>query len=75
MSKSKTLRLVIAAKGEVLAVLMKERHPNQFGEITPPVVVEHDGVEYILKRQMMQDVYVYDLSDRRKVDDFLATNE
>lgn len=75
MSKSKTLRLIIAARGEVIAVLMKERHPNKFGKITPPVTVEHEGAEYIVKRQMMQDVYVYELSDRKKIENFLATNE
>ncbi len=75
MSKSRILRLLITVgeNEEVLAVLTQERHPNTFGEITPPVTVEHEEKEYIIKHQLTQDVYVYGPSDRRKVDDFLAT--
>lgn len=75
MNESKILHLLITTGNneEVLAVLTQERHPNEFGEVTPPVTVEHKEEEYILKRKCMQDVYVYGPSDRRKIDDFLAT--
>jgi len=74
MSKSKTIRLLITTGNdeEVLAVLVRERHPNQFGEVVPPVVVEHEHKDYILKRKMMQDVYVYSPSIKKGIDDFLA---
>jgi hypothetical protein len=80
MSKSKMLRLIIttpfiAGENEVLAVLVKERHPNKFGEVTPPVMVEHEGAEYILKREWMQDIYVYAPADRRKVSDLLVEQD
>lgn len=74
MSESRTLQLMLTtgSNEEVLIVLEQERYPNELGEITPPVTVEHDGVEYILKRMWMHDVYVYGPSDRRSVDDLLA---
>jgi len=75
MSKSRIIRMLITAgdNEEILTTLIQERHPNQFGEITPPVMVEYEGIEYILKRKWTEDVYVYGSSDRRRVDDFLAT--
>lgn len=74
MSESRILQLLITtgSNEEVLTVLEQERHPNELGEVTPPVTIEHDGVEYILKRQWMQDVYIYGPSHRRNIDDLLA---
>lgn len=75
MSKSKLLRLLITEGDdeEVLAILVQERYANKFGEITPPVTVEHEGREYLLKRKFMPDAYVYKLSEKKRIDDFLVS--
>ena len=75
MSKEQLFRLLLT-KGkdeEVIAVLTQRRYPNSLGEITPPITVRHEGQEYILKRKWMQNVYVYQPSQRSMIDDFLAS--
>ncbi len=73
MSKSKIFQLLITVGSdeEVLIVLYQECYPNELGAITPPVTIEHNGVEYILKRRWTHEVYVYGPSDRKNIDDLL----
>ncbi len=73
MSKSKIFQLLITVGSdeEVLIVREQECYPNELGTITPPVTVEYNGTEYILKRQHMEDVYVYSPSNRKTIDDLL----
>jgi hypothetical protein len=55
-----------------MAVLVKECHPGPDGIVHPPQLIEHEGQQYALKRQWMQDVYVYSPSARKRIDDFLG---
>ena len=50
---------------EVLAILV--RHCP-----SPPQIVEHEGIQYVLKREWMTNVYVYSPSQRTQIDDFLG---
>lgn len=63
MSNSKKLYLMLT-EGEqeaLIDTIIQERYPNELGAITPPVTVEHEGVEYILVREwhLMKDTFVY----------------
>lgn len=72
---SKELRLMLTRgdDDEIVAAMSVERYPNELGAITPPVTVEHEGVEYILKRKwdMLPDTYIYRPSQRISIDDLL----
>ena len=74
MTQSKIIRLLITEgpEEEVLAVLTRERHPNQFGVVVPPITVDHEGKEYILKRTWADGMYVYHPCHKGAIDDFLA---
>ena len=71
---SKLLRLLVTRgrDEEVLAVLVRECHPDLSGNITPPKMIEHEGQQYVLGRRWMSDVYVYVPSQRSAIDAFLG---
>lgn len=71
MAESKILRLLITegAHEDVLGIVERKRTPNQFGEVTPPVLVEYNNKEYILKRKWGEGIYVYGPSNRKQIDD------
>lgn len=72
-SKVLYLMLTHGNEEELVIVLSETRYPNELGAIIPPITVEHQGVEYILKRQwnMMQDTYIYRPSKKKQLDDIL----
>ena len=75
MSNSKLLRLLITTgkNEEVLAILTRESHPDLDGNVgVPPAMVEHEGHQYVVSRQWMPGVFVYTLSQRKQIDDFLG---
>ncbi len=71
MNKNKVLKLLITSGQEedVLGIVEQERSPNQFGEVTPPVLVEYNNKEYILKRKWVEGIYIYSPSNRKQIDD------
>ena len=71
MNKNKVLKLLITSGQEedVLGIVEQERSPNQFGEVTPPVLVEYNNKEYILKRKWVEGIYIYGPSNRKQIDD------
>ena len=74
MPVSKILQLILT-KGEdeaVVKVVSQERFPNQFGEIVPPVMVEHEDIEYIMNRQWADSIYIYHVAKKRSIDDLLG---
>lgn len=74
MGRSKLLRLLVTTgpNEEVLAVLVRECHPDLNGKVSPPHMVEHEGKQYVLGRQWMPGLYVYTPSPRSAIDDFLG---
>lgn len=73
MSKSETLKLLLTKgeEGAVVAVLSRVCYPNQYGEVTPPVMVEHEGQEFLFKKRWMGPVCLYQLAQRVTLDDLL----
>jgi len=75
MSNKRDVRLILT-KGdeeEVLAILTKEGEFDTHGLVgRPPPTVSHDDQEYSFKRQMMEGVYVYTQSNRKRINDFLG---
>jgi hypothetical protein len=74
MSESKLLRLLVTTgrNEEVLAVLVRECHPDLNGKVSPPQMVEHEGKQYVIGREWMPGVHVYVPSQRSAIDDFLG---
>jgi hypothetical protein len=73
MSKSKKLQLLLT-KGEdqaVVAILSRECYPNELGNIVPPVMVEHEGIEFIFKKRWMESVFLYEPAKRIPLDDLV----
>lgn len=72
-SKKFYLMLTKGNDEELVHVITQECHPNQFGDVTPPIMVEHNGTDYILKRQwnMAPNTYVYHPSKVVKLDDLM----
>jgi len=71
----RNMRFILTAGHEehVLAILTQEGEFDAHGLVgRPPSTVDHDGEEYNFKRQMMEGVYVYTQSDRKKINDFLG---
>lgn len=62
-------------KGEeeaIVRILEEERYPNELGVIVPPISVELDGQEYILKRHYIENIYVYAPAESLSVDELLG---
>tara|TARA_R110002094_G_scaffold214658_1_gene185186 strand:- start:7242 stop:7469 length:228 start_codon:yes stop_codon:yes gene_type:complete len=74
VAASETLQLILVrAEDEALiTVVSQERYPNTLGKITPPVIVTHDGTDYILNRAWIDGLaYLYHPSKRKSIDDLL----
>lgn len=73
MKKTMTLILTQGEQEEVVHSILHEATPNSLGAFTPPVTVEHEGVEYIVAREwhLMNNTYIYKPAAKRQIDDLL----
>lgn len=77
MARSETFQLLLT-KGDqeaVVAVITRECFPNEVGEVVPPVMVEHEGQEFIFKRRWMDTVFLYAPAKRVPLDDLLNAED
>ncbi len=71
MGKQLHLMLTEGDDETLVVIVLRECHPDARGNVNPPNLVEHDGVEYALKRHWLDDAYIYGLSTRERMNDLL----
>lgn len=73
--KLKKFRLLITegAGEDILAILVHECRPDAHGIINPPITIDFEGRNFILKRKWDKcpDAYVYTVTQTRHINDLL----
>lgn len=72
---SKILTLIVTRDDQeaVLTVYHRKCYANEFGEIVPPIMVEYEGLDYMLKRSSdLGDTYIYSLPNWGDTNDILV---